>query len=164
MAMVNMLPEKKESGENSGADVGKHEGTKPWGMKESPPVLHLEGAHLGKLGLKKLPAVGSKIHIHAIAHVHAAHDEADDSKGFSDGDGNDASTGETKKYNANRNLTLHLHQMEAKKHMVSDEEQTSESAAGAKAAMDKALTKEMGSESKKGGKSNATAAPRGGQD
>jgi hypothetical protein len=154
MALINMLPEKKEKGENAGADVGKHEGTQPWGTKEAPPVLHLEGAHLGKLGLKKLPAVGSKIHIHAIAHVHSAHDEADDSAQPSGHEGNDASTGETKKYNANRRLTLHMHQMDVRKSMGSDEDQNAESQAGARAEMDKALKRAAGG---KGGKKGRDA-------
>jgi hypothetical protein len=163
MALVNMLPEKKKTGENSGADVGKPEGTQPWGAKEAPPVLYLEGAHLGKLGLKKMPPVGSKLHIHAIAHVHAAHDEADDSKEFSEGGGNDASTGETKKYNTNRRLTLHFHQMEAKKSMGSDEDQSAETAKGAKAEMDKALSRGAGGKGKGENASN-TPTPRGGGD
>lgn len=163
MALKSMLPAKKESGENEGALIGKSEGSQPWGGKEQPPTLHLEGAHLGKLGLKKLPAVGTKLHIHAIAHVHSVHDEADDSKQPGEHEPDDASTGEDKKYNANRRMVLHIHHMDAQKHMGNEEDQKEESAKGAKAEMDKALSKAAGSESKKGGKSNATAAPRGGQ-
>jgi hypothetical protein len=97
-----------------------------------PPTLYLEDEHLKKLGLHEMPKVGEKLHAHIVAHVGAVSEDQDR------GDG-----GKPK-----RRMTLHVHKMELGEDGPGKEEkQEEESKKGAKAAMDKALTKGAGSES-----------------
>jgi hypothetical protein len=103
---------------------------------QAPPVIHLEHHHLEKLGLTKMPPVGSKIRISGLAHVGAT-SEGDQSARFGGTSGRDE--GEPK-----RSMTLHLHKMDVGKDGASDVDQEAESAKGAKAAMDKALERQTG--------------------
>jgi hypothetical protein len=96
-----------------------------------PPTLYLEDEHLKKLGLHEMPKVGEKLHARIVAHVGAVSEDQDR------GDGG----------KPRRRMTLHVHQMEMGKDGPGKEvDQEAESKAGAKAAMDKALTKGAGSE------------------
>ena len=87
-----------------------------------------------------MPPVGSKIKISGLAHVGSASENQDSME----------PAGKSK---TRRSMTLHMHQMEmgadGPDNEVAQEEQ---SKAGAKAEMDKALTKGAGSEGKKGQK------------
>ncbi len=114
---------------------------------QSPPRLYLEHHHLAKLGMDKMPAVGSKIKISGLAHVGATSENSDH------GDGG----------NPRRSMTLHLHSMEmggGKQPEMSDESQKD----GAKSAIDKALAKHAGSEAAKGKPKGHTPAVRAGGD
>lgn len=102
---------------------------------QSPPTIYLEHHHLEKLGMTKMPPVGSKIKISGLAHVGAT-SEHDDSrsapKGSAEGSGK------------RRSMTLHMHKMDVGTDRHDHEESQK---AGMKAAVDKALTKGEGSES-----------------
>lgn len=112
---------------------------------QEPPRLYLEHHHLEKLGLKKMPAVGSKIKISGLAHVGSTSENQDR------GDGG----------KARRSMTLHMHKMEVGKDGPgAEEDQAEQTKQGAKAEMDKAL----GSEAAKGKKEGKTPTPRGGGD
>ena len=124
---------------------------------QSPPSLYLTHSHLEKLLPKgsKMPPVGSKIKISGLAHVGATSENAD-----SPPSGGKAKGGEA---NTKRSMTLHLHKMDmahGAQPGVSDADQETESAKGAKAEMDRAL----GSEAAKGKPKGKTPTPRGGQD
>ena len=133
MSMVSLVERsQKEDGKATGGKQAMTSGedTQP------PPTLHLGHKHLEKLGLKKMPAVGSKLHFHAVAHVGATSEDHDSMAG-------------SKK--PRRSMTLHIHQME----MGQDDQagdtdvaQEEESKKGAKAEMDKALSRGAGSASK----------------
>ncbi len=144
MTMVNLVSPKKMKG-----DAGKEApgmGAAPVGQKEGsdPPRLYLEHDHLEKLGIKTLPAVGTKIHFHAVGHVGSTNEDQDR------GDGE-----------ARHSMTLHIHQMDmgdGKQPEMSDEDQK----AGAKAEIDKALTKAAGSEKSKAKAPGAKEGGKGG--
>jgi hypothetical protein len=129
---------------------------------QDPPHMYLEHHHLEKLGLTKMPPVGSKIKVSGLAHVGAT------SENSSDGPSGGKAGGKGGEGNTRRSMTLHFHKMEMgtgkQGSDVADEEQ---SAQGAKAAMDKALSRELGGKKSKGsegaeGKSGrADATPRG---
>lgn len=115
---------------------------------QSPPRLYLEHHHLAKLGLTKMPPVGSKIKISGLAHVGATSEDSDHS-----GDGK----------GPRRSMTLHLHQMDVgagKQPEISDESQKD----GMKSEIDKALTKHAGSEAAKGKAKGKTPSIRAGGD
>lgn len=100
---------------------------------QAPPVIHLEHHHLEKLGMTKMPAVGSKIKISGLAHVGATseHDDA-------------AQPGEK---SGRRSMTLHLHKMDVgggNNSGAKEVDQEAEKAKGAKAEMDKALSRGAG--------------------
>jgi hypothetical protein len=131
MTMVSLVPKGKDP---SKAKDGKQSMT-PGENTQAPPRLYLEHYHLEKLGIKKMPPVGTKLHIHAVAHVGSTSEDQDV------GDGG-----------KRRSMTLHLHQMDmgdGTQPGVSDVDQEEESKVGAKAAMDKALSRQEGSESAK---------------
>ena len=141
MTMVSLVPKgtPKESSKATGG-VGPAkvmgEDTQP------PPTLHLSHKHLEKLlpDGTPMPPVGSKIHINGLAHVRATSEDHDSM----------TSPGKGK---PRRSMTLHMHKMEmGVDGPENDVEQEEESKKGAKAEMDKALSKQQGSESKKGGK------------
>lgn len=97
--------------------------------------VRLEHEHLKKLGIDKLPQVGQKMNLAAHAHVTNVSEHH--------GEGDDA---------PRRHVTLQLRKMELGQDAQSsnsDEEQAEQSKAGAKAEMDKALSKAQGSESAK---------------
>jgi hypothetical protein len=133
MAMVSMKGEaSKAAGSNPSVAMGD---------TQSPPRLYLEHHHLEKLGLKKMPPVGTKLHIEAEAHVGSTSEDQDHMVN---------SGGKPR-----RSMTLQLHKMDMgqdDQSGMNDEEQEEESKKGAKMEMDKALSKQQGSESKKGGK------------
>ena len=108
------------------------------------PVFELTHEHLKQLGIKHFPPAGSTVHIHAsVAETHATQDPQ---------------SGEQ-----HGHIVLHLHKMDAatgKQPEMSDASQ----AAGAKAEIDKALTKAAGSEAAKGKPAGKTPTPRGGGD
>ena len=135
MSMVSLVERSQK--EDSKATGGKLAMT-PGEDTQPPPTLHLGHKHTEKLGLKKMPAVGTKLHFHAVGHVGSTSEDQDSMAG-------------SKK--PRRSMTLHIHQMEmgadGPDNDVAQEEQ---SKAGAKAEMDKALAKGAGNESKKGGK------------
>jgi len=126
---------------------------------QEPPRLYLEHHHLEKLGMTKMPPVGSKIKISGLAHVGATSENSSDgpSGGRAEGKGGEGHT--------RRSMTLHLHSMDMgtgkQGSEVADEEQ---SAKGAKAAMDKALSRGAGSEAAKGTAKGKTPAVRAGGD
>lgn len=112
---------------------------------QSPPTMYLQHHHLEKLGLKKMPAVGSKIKISGLAHVGSTSENQDNGDGGS----------------PRRSMTLHMHKMEVGKDGPgAEEDQAEQTKQGAKAEMDKAL----GSEAAKGKKEGKTPTPRGGGD
>ena len=89
--MADFTP-KKEAGKakgSIGAPESQHE-------HMSPPTVHLQDHHIGELFKGKLPSVGSKIKISAVAHVGASSENQDM------GDGG----------KARRNMTLHFHKMD----------------------------------------------------
>jgi hypothetical protein len=105
---------------------------------QAPPVIHLEHHHLEKLGMTKMPPVGSKIKISGLAHVGAT-SEGDQSARFG---GGAAEGGKP-----HRSMTLHLHKMDVgggNNSGTKEVDQEAEKAKGAKAEMDKALKREMG--------------------
>ena len=130
MAMKTLYSPKSDPSKAKGSDPKA-----PTSMDETaghPPTLYLEHDHLKKLGLDKMPNVGEKLHARIVAHVGAVSEDQDR------GDGG----------KPRRRMTLHVHQMEMGKDGPGKEvDQEAESKAGAKAAMDKALTKGAGSES-----------------
>ena len=137
MSMVSLV---ERSQKEAGKAAGGKQAMTPGEDTQPPPTLHLGHKHMEKLGLKKMPAVGTKLHFHAVGHVGSTSEDQDSMAG-------------SKK--PRRSMTLHIHQME----MGQDDQtgdtdvaQEEESKKGAKAEMDKALAKQQGSESKKGGK------------
>lgn len=117
-------------------EASKAKGSLPHDEAEHqrPPTIYLEHHHLEKLGMTKMPAVGSKIKISGLAHVGSTSENQDR------GDGG-----------KRRSMTLHMHKME----MGRDEKDHEESQkAGMKAAVDKALTKGEGSESEGDGENS----------
>jgi hypothetical protein len=110
---------------------------------QSPPRLYLEHHHLEKLGMDKMPAVGSKIKISGLAHVGSTSE--DDDPGIDGG--------------KRRSMTLHLHKMD----MGTDNSEESQKD-GMKGAIDKALSKAAGSEAEKGNAKGKTPPVRGGGD
>jgi hypothetical protein len=121
---------------------------------QAPPVIHLEHHHLAKLGLKKMPPVGSKIKISGLAHVGATSENQDSMAPAGRPMGSGAST-------PRRSMTLHLHSMEMGKNGISDNDQEESQKEGMKGEIDKALAKGAGSESKDGKKSSKSSTPRG---
>jgi hypothetical protein len=108
---------------------------------QSAPSLYLGHEHLAKFGIKDMPKVGSKIKISGLAHVGSTSESSHAAQpGESEGSG--PSTPQ-------RSMTLHIHSMEVGKNGVNDVEQEAQTAKGAKAAMDKELTKRAGTESSK---------------
>jgi hypothetical protein len=131
--MADFAP-KKESGKAKGGEGPAAGGSKN-AEHQSPPHIYLEHHHLEKLGLKKMPAVGSKIKISGLAHVGAT-SEHDSSREAPHGAAENG---------PKRSMTLHLHKMEIGRDEHDHEESQK---AGMKGAIDKALTKGEGSESK----------------
>lgn len=97
-------------------------------------TLHLDHNHLKKLGIDKLPKAGTKLHIHAKAHVKSVGDNSRD-------DGSDS-----------RHMDLELRHMavEAEKR-ASHEDVEEGNLRGAKAAMDQALDKQEAGGKGRGG-------------
>jgi hypothetical protein len=94
----------------------------PYGLR-----VHLDNATMEKLGIKSLPKVGSKLHLHAHAHVVSAEERSHEGG---------------KKH---RSVSLELRKMElAAEHKASEGEVHEGNLTGAKAAMDKALDKQEG--------------------
>jgi hypothetical protein len=120
MAMVDM---KRSKEERADADEAMN---KPMEQEPYPYGLHVELDHdsLKKLGVDQLPKVGSKLKIHAHGHVVSAEEREHEHDGG-------------KKH---RHVRVQLRQMEVE-HSKGHEEK----AAGAKGAMDDALS-DMGSE------------------
>lgn len=143
MAMVNLVSPKKKgepgkAGIDGKAPASQAEGPAP------PPRLYLEHDHLKKLGITEMPAVGTKLHFHAVGHVGSTNEDQDR------GDGE-----------ARHSMTLHIHQMDmgdGKQPEMSDEDQK----AGAKAEIDKALAKAAGSEKSKAKAPGAKEGGKGG--
>lgn len=149
--MADFTPKKQ-------SDAGKAKGSLAHdniSEHEAPPRLYLEHHHLEKLGLKKMPAVGSKIKISGTAHVGATSENSSDAPS-----GGKAKGGEG---NTQRSMTLHLHKMDVGTDNQSGETEESQKD-GMKAAIDKALVKGAGSESAKGKAPGKTPTPRGGGD
>lgn len=129
--MADFTPKKlsKEKGKAVGSlpvDNAEH---------QAPPHLYLEHHHLAKLGVDKMPPVGSKIRISGLAHVGSTsedHDHAGKGKG------------------PHRRMTLHLHKMEIGKDGISEHEHDESQKAGMKSAIDKALKHGAGSEAADG--------------
>lgn len=137
--MANFAPKKSASKAKSGQ--GPAEVMSKDAEHQEPPRMYLEHHHLEKLGMKKMPSVGSKVRISGLAHVGAT-SEDHDSMAPAGGKGG-----------MKRRMTLNMHEMEiGADGPDNDEEQAEQSKAGAKAEMDKALARGAGSESKKGGK------------
>ena|SRR5271156_4676793 len=104
---------------------------------QAPPVMHLEAHHIDKLFKGKMPKVGSKIKVSGLVHVGATseHQEHNPSGGKAPG-------GEGK---TRRTATLHFHKMDVATDGPGKEvDQEEESKKGAKAEMDKALSKGAG--------------------
>ena|ERR1700676_367164 len=133
-----------------GKETNKAKGSLPMentAEHEAPPRLYLEHHHLAKLGLTKMPPVGSKIKISGLAHVGATSE--DQSPGIKGG--------------ARRSMTLHLHKMEVGKEGIDGASEETQKD-GMKSEIDKALTKHAGSEAEKGKAKGKTPTPRGGGD
>lgn len=92
---------------------------------QPPPTLHLGEEHLKKFGIKKMPAVGTKLKFHAVAHVGATSENQDH------GDGG-----------KHRSMTLHIHKMDMGAGHQSSEVDEESQKAGMKSAIDKSLTKQ----------------------
>jgi hypothetical protein len=133
MSMVSLVSKSQKEASKS---TGAKQTMTPGEDTQTPPRLYLEHHHLAKLGIKKMPPVGTKLHIEAEAHVGSTSEDQD----RGDGGG------------PRRSMTLHLHKMDigsddqAGETDVSNEE---ESKKEAKAEMDKALSRQQGSESSK---------------
>ena len=124
---------------------------------EAPPVMHLEAHHIKKLFGNKMPPIGSKIKVHGLVHVGAySEDHAGPPSGGKAQAGDEGNTGRT--------MTLHFHKMEHGKDGTSDGVDDQSQNDGMKAAIDKALTKDAGSEATKGKAKGKTPTPRGGGD
>lgn len=125
---------------NDAPSGGKAKGASAETM--SPPVLHLEAHHIEKMFKNKLPPIGSKIKFNAVAHVGAYSEGADGPPS-----GGKAKGGEG---NTKRTMALHFHKMEIG-HSAggpgTDEQQSAERIKGAKAEMDKALSRRTGGSS-----------------
>ena len=149
--MADFTP-KKLSTEKGSAEGGI--GKPPGGAEHmAPPRIYLEHYHLEKLGMTKMPAVGSKIHISGLAHVGATSEHDSSSE-----------PGERKGDKKRRSMTLHLHKMEMGTNGPGKEvDQEAETAKGAKAEMEKALNRGAGGKGKGEGTDKASA-PRGGGD
>ena len=133
MSMVSLV---ERSQKEAGKAAGGKQAMTPGEDTQPPPTLHLGHKHMEKLGLKKMPAVGTKLHFHAVAHVGATSEDRDSMAG-------------SKK--PRRSMTLHIHQMEmgdGAQPGTSDADQEEESKSEAKAEMDKALAKQQGGGSK----------------
>ena len=129
---------------------------------EAPPVMHLEAHHIKKLFGNKMPPIGSKIHVRGLVHVGAySEDHAGPPSGGKAQAGGEGNTGRT--------MTLHFHKMEHGADGPGKEaDQEAESAKGAKAEMDKALSREAGgkkkgrnAEGEEGNLGGGDSAPRG---
>jgi hypothetical protein len=107
---------------------------------QAPPSIYLEHHHLAKLGMDKMPPVGSKIKISGLAHVGATSEHQDSKQE----PGRKIGTGATTPANTRRSMTLHLHKMEVGQEGITDEVKSESQKAGAKGEMDKALSREMG--------------------
>jgi len=144
--MADFTP-KKVSGE---AGKGLRSTSKVAGEDtQAPPRLYLEAHHLAKLGMDKMPPVGSKIKISGLAHVGASSE--DDDPGIAGG--------------KRRSMTLHMHKMDLGTDGPGKEvDQEAQSNKGAKSEMDKALSRAAGSESAKGKAKPKESTPRGGGD
>ncbi len=124
---------------------------------QEPPRLYLEHHHLAKLGMGKMPPVGSKIKISGLAHVGATSENSSDgpSGGKADGKGGEGNT--------RRSMTLHFHKMEVGKEGIEGASEESQKD-GMKSEIDKALTKHAGSEAAKGKAKGKTPVVRAGGD
>jgi hypothetical protein len=136
--MADFTP-KKVSGETGRGITPKAEGSMDV-EHESPPVMHLEAHHIGKLFGSKMPPIGSKIKVHGLVHVGA----------FNEGSAGPPSGGKAKggEGHTKRSMTLHFHKMDMGTNGPdtpgSEVEQQEQSKKGAKAEMDKALRREAG--------------------
>ena len=132
------------------AEAGKAKGSLATNNVEhqSPPSLYLGHEHLAKFGIKNMPAVGTKVKISGVAHVGATSENQD----HGDGGG------------PRRSMTLHMHKMEVGTDQQSSDAKEQGQKDGMKAAIDKALTKDAGSESKNHKAPGKTPTPRGGGD
>ena len=88
---------------------------------ESPPSVYLSHEHMSKLGAKKPPKVGDKLHLEAIAHVESV----------------SANRGEDGK--PRHSVHLHLHHVGYEHHAETAQDKAANAHKGAKAAMDDAL-------------------------
>lgn len=147
--MADFTP-KKVSTEKSKAkgSLVSHDSPSSSAEHQSPPRLYLEHHHLAKLGMTKMPPVGSKIKISGLAHVGATSEDSDHS-------------GEGK--GPRRSMTLHLHQMDMGKSGIEGATEESQKD-GMKSEIDKALTKHAGSEAAKGKAKGKTPSIRAGGD
>jgi hypothetical protein len=151
---------KKLSTEKGSAKGGI--GAKPPASQDEaarPPTLYLEHHHLEKLGMKKMPAVGSKIKISGVAHVGAT-SEHNDGHPPGEREGSGQSTGPSTR----RSMTLHLHSMDMGADQQSSDAKDESQRDGMKSEIDKALTQHAGSEAAKGKAKGKTPTPRGGGD
>jgi hypothetical protein len=109
----------------------------------APPTIHLGHEHLKALGIHKaehMPKIGSKIKISGLVHVGATNADQGDHIAHGAGKG------------PRHSMTLHLHKMEMgtdDQPGMTDVDQEAERTKGAKAEMDKALSRGAGSESAK---------------
>lgn len=115
MKLVSLKPAKPKKGNEK--DKARGIGTVGG---ESPPSIHFSHEHLKKLGIKKLPQVGDKLHIQAIAHVASVGAHEDES-------------------GPNQHMHVELHHVGYKHHDESSQDKAANAHKGAKAAMDDAL-------------------------
>ena len=88
---------------------------------ESPPSVYLSHEHMGKLGAKKPPKVGDKLHLEAIAHVESV----------------SANRGEDGK--PRHSVHLHLRHVGYEHHAETAQDKAANAHAGGKAAIDDAI-------------------------
>jgi hypothetical protein len=143
--MADFTPKKDPTATKGGI------GAAPEGAETmEPPRIYLQDHHIKKLGLTKMPPVGSKINVSGLAHVGATNESND--PGIDGG--------------KRRSMTLHLHKMDLGTDGPGKEvDQEAESKKGAKKEMDEALKRREGGSKKKdseGAEGEGSAVPRGG--
>ena len=107
--------------EAKGSEKNRARGTGAVVGGESPPSVYLSHEHLGKLGAKKPPKVGDKLHLEAIAHVESV----------SSNHGEDGKP--------RHSVHLHLHHVGYEHHAETTQEKQANASKGGKEAIDNAL-------------------------
>src|SRR5271163_2368186 len=91
--MADFTPKKgwSEKGKARGGEGPASMGSRD-AEHQAPPVIHLEHHHLEKLGMTKMPPVGSKIRISGLAHVGSTSESDNSAAASSRPEGSGATT------------------------------------------------------------------------